>query len=472
MRDGLPRRGVARTLAGAALTVLFVTVLTLPVSAQEGATLPPGPIYLTDSLEVKAGETLAIGPGTSVTGPGNITVWGTLLVNGTAGSPAELGVQVRVLDGGRAELRQARLWGVNATALEITRGTAVLRDALFEANTRAALVGAGGHLDATDTVFRDHAGEALYVEGTAVVHLTRATFSGNGRGATLYSAREFHANDSAFVANGQHFVVDLGPWSAPNAEILVARSRFDAPAPTPAQLPSIVLRHDAPLVDASDERIVRLDSNRIAGAPVGMRIEGRGLVVESVNDTFVDNDVGLSVQQSTVRLFRTTFGNTRDVDGSGRISIEDATYLRGAPPFTTQRTGLSWLPWAIGVGVVLLAGAAILAPRFLRAPPPPPPPAKPPREPGPVAPEPDLGTALSPIERRILEDILGHPGTAQRAIADRLGYTRQALHYHVKKLEARGLVRKTAEGRETRCEVPPAVASLLDATRTGTQEKA
>lgn len=463
-----------RTLAGAALTIAVVALLTLPASAQEGATLPPGPIYLTDSLEVEAGETLTIGPGTSVTGPGNITVWGTLLVNGTAGSPAELGVQLRVLDGGRAELRQARLWGVNATALEITRGTAVLHDTLFEANTRAALVSADGRLEATDTVFRDHAGEALYVEGSAIVHLTRATFSGNGRGATLYSAREFHANDSVFVANGQHFVVDLGPWSAPGADILLARSRFDAPAPTPAQLPSIVVRYDATLPDPGDEQTLRMTSNRIAGAPVGMRIEGRGLVVESVNDTFVDNDVGVSVSESTVRLIRPTFGNIRNVDGSGRITTEDATVRGGSPPSDSADARLSWLPWALGVGVVLLVGAAVLVPRFLRpAPPPPPsPPAEPTREPRPVAPEPDLGTALSPTERRILEDILDHPGTAQRAVADRLGYTRQALHYHVKKLEARGLVRKTVEGRETRCEVPPAVASLLDATRTRTQEKA
>lgn len=464
---------------GAALTVALLGVLTFQAAAQEGGTYPSGPSSLTDSLEIPAGETLRIGPATVVTGSGNITVWGTLLVNGTAGSPAELSVQVRVMEGGRAEFRQARLWGVNATAIEIAGGEVLLRDSLVEASARGVLVKGSGRLEAADTVFRKHAGEAIYLEGDAVARVDHATFSENGRGATLYSARQLHINDSTFVANGQHLVVDLGPWSASGADILLARDRFDAPAPTPAQLPSIVLRHDAPLVDAGEERLVRLDSNRIAGAPVGMRVEGRALAVESVNDSFLDNGVGLSVQLSRVQLRHTTFGNDRDLEGSGRVSIDDATYLRDrTPSFAPEGASASWLPWAIGAGLVVLLGAALLVPRLARrAPEPPPTPVDRPdptplAEPKPTPVEPDLGAAISATERRILEDILDHPGTAQRAVADRLGYTRQALHYHVKKLEARGLVRKTVEGRETRCEVPPAVASLLSSTRTRTQEKA
>lgn len=472
------RPRVAWRIPGAALTVVLVAVLTLPASAQEGE-YGPGLYEFAEGAGpvVSAGETLRILAGARMFGSGNLTVQGTLIVEGAPGNPAEFSIPVRILEGGRAELRHARLWGVNATALEVDGGLVHARDTLIEANTRAALVRGRGVFEASDTVFRDHAGEALYVEGAATVHLARATFSGNGRGATVYSARELHVNDSLFVANAQHLVIDLGPWSVAGADLLLARDRFEAPAPTPAQLPSIVLRHDAPFVDAGEERLVRLESNRVSGAPVGLRIEGRGLAIESTNDTFVDNDVGLSVQLSTVRLARPTLGNVRDIDGSGRVSVLDATYQRvGAPAVEPEDARAPWLPWAIGAGVlVLVALAALVAPRLARrapAPPPEPEPAPPPAPSPASAPGPDLGAPISATERRILEDIRDHPGTAQRAVADRLGYTRQALHYHVKKLEARGLVTKTVEGRETRCEVPPAVASLLDATRTRTEEKA
>ncbi|HET6405883.1 MAG TPA: hypothetical protein VFH78_14665, partial [Candidatus Thermoplasmatota archaeon] len=429
---------MAWRLAAAALTVALVAVLTLPAGAQEGATLPPGPIYLTEGIEVKAGETLRIGPGTTLTGPGNITVWGTLLVNGSNGRAPEFSVQIRVLGDGYAELRHARVWGVNATALEVFGGGMTLHDVLVEGNTRAALVKGSGRLVATDTVFRDHAGEAIYVEERAHVRLDRATLSGNGRGATVYSASLFHANDSSFASNGQHLVVDLGPWSQAQADILLARNRFSAPASTPAQLPSIVLRHDPPFVDAGEERTVRLASNTVQGAPVGLRIEGRGLVVESANDSYLDNDVGISIQQSTVTLTGPTFGNVRDVEGSGRLSVNDATYLRGSSPTLAPEAPPSpWPRWTLwGGGLVVLAALALLVPRLARRAPPPPParPARAPPAPPPVrapvmdavAPEapdaappppappaqPDLATAISAVERRILEDILAHPGTA------------------------------------------------------------
>lgn len=86
----------------------------------------------------------------------------------------------------------------------------------------------------------------------------------------------------------------------------------------------------------------------------------------------------------------------------------------------------------------------------------------PPRPPAGAAP-PDTGTPLRPQEVRVLRDLLQHPGTAQSAIAQRLGLSRQALHYHVKKLEARGLLTKVTKGRETHCyareEAEPLVAS-------------
>jgi predicted transcriptional regulator len=75
------------------------------------------------------------------------------------------------------------------------------------------------------------------------------------------------------------------------------------------------------------------------------------------------------------------------------------------------------------------------------------------------------------MERRILDDVLAHAGTAQAAVAARLGLSRQALHYHVKKLEARGLLSKTPEGRETRCEVTPLGRAALAAVQLGSEEK-
>lgn len=468
-----------RGFQGLLLTVALAALLTVPASAQEGATLPSGPISFSEPLEVGPRDTLTIGPGTRIYGSAYINVSGTLVVKGAPGSLAEFNIPVRVQPGGRAFLEHARFSAVNATALDVLGGETTLANVEIGNNTWGVRVNGTGVLRAADVTLANHSGEALTVSESAIVLLARTTLVDNARGATMYSARVFHVNDSVFARNVQHLVVDLGPWSVPREEIVLARDRFSEPAATPAQLPSIVLRHDPPLVDAGDARLVRMMSNHVEGAAVGVRIEGRALVVESTNDTFVDNAIGVSVQQSTVRLVRPTFGNDRDVDGSGRITLDDPTYSRAASlPLPTAVSRASWLPWAIGAGVVviLLAGALIV-PRLVRprALPPAPAPAS---APAPVAvpvsaPEPDAAAAtqLTPLERRILEDVVAHPGTAQRAIADRLGYTRQALHYHVKKLEARGLIRKAIEGRETRCEVPPQVASLLLATRTGTQEK-
>lgn len=417
---------------------------------------------------------MRIGPDTTVTGPGRIEVWGSLDVEGAPGAPAELSVPVLLLGNGSSSFTQARLWGLNTTALELRAGSAILQDVLFEGNSRAILVGGSARLIARDTVFRDHAGEALYVEERADVELTRTTFTGNARGVTVYSAVRFFANDSSFVANGQHIVVDLGPWSAPG-DITLQRDRFGAPSPTPAQLPGILLRHDPPLVDESAQRLVVMDSNRIEDASVAIRAEGRGLVVQSTNDTIVENIVGWSVQLATVRVERGTFGNDRDVEGSGRVTLDTITYVRDGEPAPAPASPRAvWLPWAIGATVLVLAAGAFLLPRLARSPPAPAPASLEPSALSEPAPAFDLGTAISVIERRILEDILAHPGTAQRAVADRLGTTRQALHYHVKKLEGRGLVLKSVDGRETRCTVPPAVASILaaaPATQTESQEK-
>lgn len=58
---------------------------------------------------------------------------------------------------------------------------------------------------------------------------------------------------------------------------------------------------------------------------------------------------------------------------------------------------------------------------------------------------------LRKAERDIFDAIALNPGSPQTLVAERLGLSRQALHYHIKKLEGQGLIRKVSQGRETLC---------------------
>ncbi len=64
-----------------------------------------------------------------------------------------------------------------------------------------------------------------------------------------------------------------------------------------------------------------------------------------------------------------------------------------------------------------------------------------------------LATELRGAERDIFDYMAAHPGCTQSSIATALGLSRQALHYHVKKLENRSFITKVAQGRETLCYV-------------------
>ncbi len=64
-----------------------------------------------------------------------------------------------------------------------------------------------------------------------------------------------------------------------------------------------------------------------------------------------------------------------------------------------------------------------------------------------------LETELRGVEREIYDYMGANPGTTQSDIAKALGLSRQALHYHVKKLDKRGFLRKVTQGRETLCYV-------------------
>lgn len=452
-------------------------------AAQREATLPPGPLHLEEPLVVAAGDTLTIGPATLVTGSARIEVWGALRILGNRTAPAELSVPVVLRGNGTSHVEEARLWGVNGTALEVAGGQLVVRNVTFEASTRGIQAGGEAFVDAQDVVMRGHSGEAVYVHEGAALRLRRANVTENGRGATVFSTSGLRIEDSRFSENGQHVVVDVGPWSRQEGELAFVRNDFGPVLPAPVQLPSLLLRHEPPVSpDAGGWRLVLLEDNRVHDGAVGLRAEGRGLLVESRGDRLDGNRVGLSVQLATVDFDRATFGNDVDVEGMGDVRYGSVTYLRASGAAETPDAPNLWPFLALGCAGLVGAGALLFVPALRRLGRRPAgaaaprgtaspaarsaPDAAPEPEPAPEtgdAPAQSASPTLTAQERRILDDIAAHPGTPQRAVADRLGLTRQALHYHVKKLEARGLVRKTAQGRETHCEVPAEVLALLAA---------
>lgn len=436
--------------AVALLVVLLVGCV--PTAWGKEVTLS-GEIRLDAPFVVGQGDVLTILPGTVVLGAGPIEVEGALVVRG-----ADVRVPIRLLRNESHLIEDARVWGVQGTGIEILAGRLTLRNVTIGGHAQRALavrgdaVVEGVHVD-----LRENPGDALYVQEASDVRLTNASFTGNGRGATVFSAARVVLEESRFTDNGQHVVVELGPWSRPEAQLLLARNDFGPVAKGPTALASVLLRHDTPLAD--EQKRVSMQGNRIHDGRVGVRAEGRGLLLESVDDEIVDNEVGLWVQLASVRMRGAVLGNDRNVEGGGDLVLDSVSYI---PAVVVTQAPAARVPTAVLVvaGVVAAAGVgALLAPRMrFRAPPVPVPVSVP------AAPEPEPSApALSGIERRILEDVVAHPGTAQRAIADRLGYTRQALHYHVKKLEARGLVEKSVEGRETRCHVPVRVLRALAA---------
>lgn len=479
--------------------------LTVLGSAQGDAYDWSGELSFDETAYVGPGETLRVAPGTSINGTARIEVQGSLVVEGSAEQPVEFSLPVVLLGEGVSSFRHTRFIDVNETALNVSSGEALLENVTFEGNLRAMLVTGNGRAIVRDGAFRDHVDEAILVEGASVVEISSSMLARNGRALAVYSASRVEIARSEFSSNGQHVLVDLWPWSV-EGSFAFSGNAFLAPAPAAAPLPGIHLRHDRSAA-GQPARVVEMRDNRIEGAAIGLRAEGRGIIVESVNDTFIGNSLGVSSQLATVTLRRPTFGNSRDVDGTS-ITLEDPTYLQEGvvvPP--VQSAPRAWIPWAVaGAAVVILAAgggfAVSRARRSTGSPASPPPlaaprttpmrpaheasgPSPPPADPAPRGAAPtlgappargaDLAAPVSMLERRILEDILAHPGTSQRAVADRLGYTRQALHYHVKRLEARGLVDKTMEGRETRCAVPQEVARMLSTpavTQTGSHEKA
>src|SRR5688500_13253268 len=94
-----------------------------------------GAIYLTETLVVGEGETLSIGPGASITGPGSIEVRGSLMVEGNATDKADVAVPILIVGNGTSRIADARLWGVKGTALTASAGNVTLERVLFEGNS-------------------------------------------------------------------------------------------------------------------------------------------------------------------------------------------------------------------------------------------------------------------------------------------------------------------------------------------------
>lgn len=403
------------------LALLVLTVQASLAAAQELT----GAIFVETALVVGEGETMVLGPGASLSGPGSVEVHGRLVARGTGEAPVQLAVPLRIHPNASADLRHVRLWGVDGAAVTLRGGNLTLVDALLEAN--------GLGIDATDArvtaqnaTLRDHATGGARLAGATQAAFANATFAGNGHNVLFEPAD--------------------------GARLDVLDSTMSAPA---LAVPSLHVRSNL----TGDER-ASVVTRRVAfeGGDVAVRVEGAGVSLSSTDDVFSRVRVALDLDETEASVTRARFDSLeRDVDAGpqARLSFTDVRFTPAAVaaplPAPAAPPALSgW--WALLVGIVAAGGTLAWARARLRA-------APAPAEP--EAPPPDLATPLSPTERRILVDLAAHPESAQAAIAARLGMTRQALHYHVKKLEARRLLRKTAQGRETRCTIAPGVEPIL-----------
>lgn len=462
--------GTARPLSLRPLALaLLMLVAPMAALAQEAG---PGPdLYLPDALVVGPDETLRLSPGTRVHGPGHVEVQGRLVAEGTAQSPVRLQVPVAVVDAGVLQLRDVHVDHIPGAAVTLRGGTIELERVSF-ADNRVGLVVAGGDrgpvLRGTNVTFERHEDAALRLSGRADASLTGAAFLDNllAVHAALDSpgnATGLVVSQSRFERNDEHVVLDFGDARGEG------RVRLDANAFS-GGLRALVLRSTATEGNATDAeaRTVALEDNLFRGATLGLAARGAGYVVDSRNDTFLDNRVGLSASGSLIRLVGTRFvSSERDLDlgPDAQVTFQGVSF---APThLTAAPTAPSLMP--VLVGALLAGGAGLAAFRARRTmrqaqaataafeewPASDTAPSRdvPVAAPEEVAPAP----VVSELETRILHDIGQFPGSPQIAIAQRLGLTRQALHYHVKKLVAAGLVEKTTVGRTTECRLAPGV---------------
>ncbi|HWH07676.1 MAG TPA: hypothetical protein VNX21_00655, partial [Candidatus Thermoplasmatota archaeon] len=270
-------------------------LLVLTVHATVGAAQQPltGAIFVDPGLVVGEGETLVLGPGAVLTGPGRVTVRGTLEARGEPGAPVQLAVPVDLLNGS-ATLRHVRVWGVDGDALTVKGGRLVLEDALVEGNGVGLAVDApeGATLDVRNATFRDHATAGATLAGRFDAALRNVTFAGNARHLALQPA-------------------DGATLDAEEATFL---------APT-TRAPSLLV-----VADEGVHATVRTRRATFDGGDVAVRVEGAGARYVSEDDAFLRVRVGLSLDGAEAAVARARFETTeRDVDATpaARLSLAD-----------------------------------------------------------------------------------------------------------------------------------------------------
>lgn len=517
---------------GIVKTVLLATLLTilLPPATGQGPAFGGRAYHLEESLVVPENETLVIGPGTVLTGPGDVRVLGRLEVRGHRDDPPQLGVPIRLIGPGPHSIIAARVVGVNGTAITLHNGTLRLDQVRFEGNVLGLDLAGDVRAAGTDVDFRGHSDAGLRVGPLAEADLAGAILEDNAVGIRVSPQGMLRLTGARALSNGAHVMAEVAPPAASGPRVVLldadlgptasggviglrlqAAGNGNATAPGNATQPSVA---SAPGV--------LLSGGRVHGSPVGIQATGAGLRVRMERMSIDENVVGVSVVDASVELKDVRLGNARDVDDSGASEVRfdnvtrlDAATETAVDPGTPPAP--SWAPWAAMAGVAAVAGVILWSsfrPRRHAAPARKPhdaPPAAPPAsaagpipaprstapsfrpapppgttptggsaraeastdedaeaDAGPATPDPSAAPAppaaaesLGPQERRILEDLVAHPDAAQAAVAERLGLTRQAVHYHVKKLEARGLLAKTQVGRESRCRVTPTGEAAL-----------
>lgn len=434
-----------------------------------------GPLYIEDVLVVGEGGSLTVLAGTSITGPGHIEVRGSLIVAASITSRAEIAVPIVIESNGTTTLSHARLWGVPGTALTIRGGNLTLTNVSFEGNGvgLAAIGTSPTTIHGQDLLFRAHSSEGARLLGRVTASFNRTAFQDNTRGIVVdesLGGANLTVTQSAFERNGQHVTITMGSNRDPATIRIVETDLGPVSAPSGTRLPSILVRSD--LTEGDDaNRVVELHNNRHHDADIALRAEGRGYHVDSSNDSFERNRIAASIQGANVTLHHARLNSVeQETEGSetGTLTLHDPIFATSELVTTNlaPRTANWVMPTIILLAATAGGGALVLLQRRKKRGP-----AQPDEPEQPPAPEVrvDFSIPLKPMERRILDDIVANPGTPQSAVALRLGLSRQALHYHVKKLETRGLLTKRPQGRETQCFVPEDVAASLALSPTVTQ---
>lgn len=392
-----------------------------------------GTLRVDQDLVVDAGDTLTLAPGTFVVGEGRIVVHGRLLAEGTPTAPVRFAAPVVLLGAGEpgSRLASVRFLGIDGTALEVRGAAAYVLDASFEANGRGILAADGADVEVRSARFRGHRGGAILADGAARLVLDEALFRDEASAVTVAATRagaRHVVSNATFAAVGRALDVEaVAPGEVVLERSLVAGSTAGAPADD-ARAAAVHAR-GAP----GGARLVSR-GNVFVDLPLALALEG--VEASSERDRFERCEVAVLAHGAKAEFVDTTLVATSRAlvfDDEAEVVGLEGSVAAASPP-----------PHGVAVAIVLALGAATAAsvawavrvpPRRVQAPPPATPPV-----PG-----------LRPMERAVLDAVVARPGRAQAELAAALGMSRQAVHYHVKKLVEAGLVVKVMRGRETLC---------------------